>query len=48
MGRGGSKGGDVGRGPGRGAGASVRDRETEEVSGDTRPSGVVSMMVGSS
>ena len=31
-----------------GVGASVRGRETEGVSGDTRPSGVVGMMTGSS
>ena len=48
MGRGGNKGGDVGRSPGRGVGASARGRETEGASGDTRPSGVVGMMMGSS
>ena len=31
-----------------GVGASARGRETEGVSGDTMPSGVVGMMMGSS
>ena len=48
--RGGDKGGDVGRGPGRGGGveASAGGSGPEGVSGDTRPLGVVDMMVGSS
>ena len=33
---------------GGGVGATARGRETEGVSGDTRPSGVVGMMMGSS
>ena len=47
-GRGGDKGGDVGRGPGRGVEASAGGSEPEGVPGDTRPLGVVDMMVGSS
>ena len=47
-GRGGDKGGDVGRGPGRGVEASAGGSEPEGVSGDTRPLGVMDMMVGSS
>ena len=46
--RGGDKGGDVGRGPDRGVDASAGGSEPEGVSGDTRPLGVVDMMVGSS
>ena len=45
-GRGGDKGGDVGRGPGRGVETSEGGSEPEGVSGDTRPLGVVDMMVG--
>ena len=51
MGRAGNKGGDVGRSPGRGGGevgASAGGSEPECVSGDTRPLGVVGMMMGSS
>ena len=44
--RGGDKGGDVGRGPGRGVEACAGGMGPEGVSGDTRPLGVVDMMVG--
>ena len=50
-GRGGDKGGDIVRGPDRGGGgveASAGGSGPEGVSGDTRPLGVVDMMVGSS
>ena len=46
--RGGDKGGDVGRDPGRGLEASAGGSGPEGVSGDTRPLGVVDMMLGSS
>ena len=47
-GRGGDKGGDIGRGAGKVVEASAGGSEPEGVSGDTRPLGVVDMMVGSS